>query len=73
MQSSSEATVYRVRSVAGNRWEVFADPLPEPVATFDSKGAALNYAMSLARGRAIWPSWFAGRVAGAGSGVGLGR
>jgi len=73
MQSPSEATVYRVRSTAVNRWDVFADLHPEPLATFESKGAALNYALSLARGRSLWQPWFTGSLAGAGRGAGAAR
>jgi hypothetical protein len=45
--------VYRVCGSA-NRWYVYEDPNAMPVASFDDKAAALNYAMCLARGRVAW-------------------
>jgi hypothetical protein len=48
-----EANVYRVRT-SENRWYVFQEPEAVPVACFDDKAAALNYAMCLARGRVAW-------------------
>jgi hypothetical protein len=48
------APVYRVRATDSARWEVFREPSPDPVASFNEKHDALSYAMSLARGRANW-------------------
>lgn len=49
-----DAEVYRVASGATNRWHVFEEPSELPVASFDDRAAALNYAMCLARGRVAW-------------------
>ncbi len=50
---ANTANVYRVCSGA-DRWYVFQDLDAVPVASFDDKAAALNYAMCLARGRIAW-------------------
>jgi hypothetical protein len=47
------ANVYRVCAGA-DRWYVFQDLESMPVASFDDRAAALNYAMCLARGRVAW-------------------
>ncbi|HVY81841.1 MAG TPA: hypothetical protein VG994_12715 [Steroidobacteraceae bacterium] len=47
------ANVYRVCGGAEG-WFVFEDAEAAPVASFDDKAAALNYAMCLARGRVAW-------------------
>jgi len=51
--STAITNVYRVCGNA-NRWHVYEDPNVMPVASFDDKAAALNYAMCLARGRVAW-------------------
>jgi hypothetical protein len=50
---AASANVYRVCGGA-NRWCVYQDPEAMPVASFEDKAAALNYAMCLARGRVAW-------------------
>jgi hypothetical protein len=50
---TANANVYRVCGGAG-RWYVYQDPEAVPVASFEDKAAALNYAMCLARGRVAW-------------------
>lgn len=50
---TATANVYRVCGGA-NRWFVYQDPEAMPVASFEDKAAALNYAMCLARGRVAW-------------------
>ena len=49
-----DAHVYRVCAGKERRWDVFEEPAREPLASFDDKAAALNYAMCLARGRGAW-------------------
>jgi hypothetical protein len=49
-----ETNLYRVRAGSADRWLVYQDADLEPVASFDDKAAALNYAMCLARGRVAW-------------------
>jgi hypothetical protein len=61
------APVYRVRSTDSSKWQVFREPSPDPVASFNDKHDALSYAMSLARGRADW-HLFANRHRGSGVG-----
>jgi hypothetical protein len=51
---AKEAGVYRVCAGGVRRWEVFQEPSAAPIASFDDKAAALNYAMCLARGRVAW-------------------
>jgi hypothetical protein len=53
-QAIKEANVYRVCAGSADRWYVYQDETPDPVASFDEKAAALNYAMCLARGRVAW-------------------
>jgi hypothetical protein len=53
-QGIKEASVYRVCAGSADRWHVYQDETAEPVASFDDKAAALNYAMCLARGRVAW-------------------
>jgi len=53
-QAMKEANVYRVCAGSADRWYVYQDETPDPVASFDEKAAALNYAMCLARGRVAW-------------------
>jgi hypothetical protein len=50
---TATANVYRVCGDA-KRWFVYQDPEAIPVASFEDKAAALNYAMCLARGRVAW-------------------
>jgi hypothetical protein len=50
---TASTNVYRVCGGA-NRWHVYQDPEAIPVASFEDKAAALNYAMCLARGRVAW-------------------
>ena len=54
MSDARNAEVYRVCAVSGDRWDVYQEPRSVPVATFNDKAAALNYAMCLARGRVAW-------------------
>jgi hypothetical protein len=49
-----EANVYRVCAEGADRWHVYQDKVRQPVASFDDKAAALNYAMCLASGRIAW-------------------
>lgn len=49
-----DSSVYRVCAEGADRWHVYQDKVPKPVASFDDKAAALNYAMCLARGRVAW-------------------
>ena len=51
---SVETAVYRVAAGPDDRWNVYQDPLDEPVASFQDKGLALSYAMGLARGKVSW-------------------
>jgi hypothetical protein len=53
-QAMKEANVYRVCAGSADRWYVYQDETADPVASFDDKAAALNYAMCLARGRVAW-------------------
>ena len=53
-QAMKEANVYRVCAGSADRWYVYQDETPDPVASFEDKAAALNYAMCLARGRVAW-------------------
>ena len=53
-QMIKEASVYRVSASGADRWHVFQDASCEPVASFQDRAAALNYAMCLARGRVAW-------------------
>jgi hypothetical protein len=46
--------IYRVCGVSNDRWDVYQEPRSRPVASFNDKAAALNYAMCLARGRVAW-------------------
>lgn len=46
--------IYRVCAVSNDRWDVYQEPRSRPVASFNDKAAALNYAMCLARGRVAW-------------------
>jgi hypothetical protein len=59
------APVYRVRATDSSKWQVFREPSPDPVASFNDKHDALSYAMSLARGHADW-HLFANRHRGSG-------
>jgi hypothetical protein len=52
--SMKDANVYRVCAGSADRWHVYQDETSDPVASFDDKAAALNYAMCLARGRVAW-------------------
>lgn len=57
MACKTKATnVYRVCAGAESTWNVFADPMGKPVASFRDKGAAVAYAMGLARGKLSWQS-----------------
>jgi len=53
-QPMKDANVYRVCAGSSDRWHVYQDATADPVASFDDKAAALNYAMCLARGRVAW-------------------
>lgn len=46
--------VYRVCAGTAAPWDVFQAPAATPIASFDDRAAALNYAMCLARGRVAW-------------------
>ena len=46
--------IFRVCAVSADRWDVYQEPRSHPVASFNDKAAALNYAMCLARGRVAW-------------------
>jgi hypothetical protein len=50
---TKDANVYRVCASA-DRWYVIQEPDVVPVACFEDKASALNYAMCLARGRVAW-------------------
>jgi hypothetical protein len=52
--AESMQSVYRVCAGQAGRWHVYQDVEVEPVASFDDKAGALNYAMCLARGRVAW-------------------
>lgn len=52
-QNTKDANLYRVRMNAG-RWHVYKEAEFVPLASFNDKAAALNYAMCLARGRVAW-------------------
>jgi hypothetical protein len=54
MAQMKEANVYRIAADGRDRWSVYQDPSSEPLAWFDDKAQALNYAMCLARGRVAW-------------------
>jgi hypothetical protein len=54
MSELRNAEVYRVCAVDGDRWDVYQEPRSIPVASFNDKASALNYAMCLARGRVAW-------------------
>ncbi|HEY1282928.1 MAG TPA: hypothetical protein VGE96_00480 [Steroidobacteraceae bacterium] len=51
---TAEAEVYRVRAGTVRQWDVYQEPSSVPIASFDDKASALNYAMCLARGRVAW-------------------
>jgi hypothetical protein len=51
---SAEAEVYRVCAGTVRKWDVYQEPCSAPIASFDDKASALNYAMCLARGRVAW-------------------
>jgi len=54
MNEIKSADIYRVCAVSVDRWDVYQEPRSRPVASFNDKAAALNYAMCLARGRVAW-------------------
>ncbi len=54
MLKSKSESVYRVRPVGTDHWIVYRDSFADPVASFPDKGAALAYALSLARHRRVW-------------------
>ena len=54
MNEITSAEIYRVCAVSNDRWDVYQEPRHRPVASFNDKAAALNYAMCLARGRVAW-------------------
>ena len=54
MNEIKSAEIYRVCAVSNDRWDVYQEPRHRPVASFNDKAAALNYAMCLARGRVAW-------------------
>lgn len=54
MNDEKNAEIYRVCAVSNDRWDVYQEPRSRPVASFNDKAAALNYAMCLARGRVAW-------------------
>jgi len=54
MNEIKSADIYRVCAVSNDRWDVYQEPRSRPVASFNDKAAALNYAMCLARGRVAW-------------------
>jgi hypothetical protein len=54
MNEIKSAEIYRVCAVSTDRWDVYQEPRARPVASFNDKAAALNYAMCLARGRVAW-------------------
>ena len=51
---NAEAEVYRVCAGTVRKWDVYQEPASAPIASFDDKASALNYAMCLARGRVAW-------------------
>ncbi len=54
MNEIKNAEIYRVCAVSNDRWDVYQEPRSHPVASFNDKASALNYAMCLARGRVAW-------------------
>ncbi|MEJ0034561.1 MAG: hypothetical protein WDO68_00515 [Gammaproteobacteria bacterium] len=54
MNETKSAEIYRVCAISTDRWDVYQEPRHHPVASFNDKAAALNYAMCLARGRVAW-------------------
>jgi hypothetical protein len=54
MNEGKNADIYRVCAVSTDRWDVYQEARSRPVASFNDKAAALNYAMCLARGRVAW-------------------
>jgi len=54
MNQIKNAEIYRVCAVSNDRWDVYQEPRSYPVASFNDKASALNYAMCLARGRVAW-------------------
>ena len=54
MNEIRNAEIYRVCAVSTDRWDVFDESRSRPVASFQDKASALNYAMCLARGRVAW-------------------
>lgn len=50
----ADAEVYRVCAGTVRKWDVYQEPAAAPIASFDDKASALNYAMCLARGRVAW-------------------
>ncbi len=54
MAEANNTEIYRVCAVSNDRWDVYQEPRSHPVASFNDKAAALNYAMCLARGRVAW-------------------
>jgi hypothetical protein len=54
MTEPKSTEIYRVCAISTDRWDVYEEPRSRPVASFNDKAAALNYAMCLARGRVAW-------------------
>ncbi len=54
MNEVKSTEIFRVCAVSTDRWDVYEEPRACPVASFNDKAAALNYAMCLARGRVAW-------------------
>lgn len=54
MEQNATAEVYTVCAGTVRPWDVFQEPSSAPIASFDDKASALNYAMCLARGRVAW-------------------
>ena len=54
MNEVKSTEIFRVCAVSTDRWDVYEEPRARPVASFNDKAAALNYAMCLARGRVAW-------------------
>jgi hypothetical protein len=54
MKEVKSNEIYGVCAVSRDRWDVYQDLPSHPVASFQDKASALNYAMCLARGRVAW-------------------
>lgn len=63
MRRPMESAIYRIAPGPVNTWRVYVDPARE-IASFSDRGAAVDYAMRLARGDVSWQPLAAASAAG---------